>query len=227
MRMKAGTVTMLALGILSALTSTAWAVALPEFSVETGLSEGLGTAVIETNAAIVGKVTCAEGSGEYTMSSKASGADHLQLSNCVCKKTSALGGGTAVAESLGDSARTVLSLGTFTLVRLKTADAGVFLLVTPFDIDCLYSTEELLNIKGSFLGLLEPILTKTKSFKLTISQSGGVQSIKEYENDNGTKVAAEGLKTEVANTGGFIKSAVELAICQLTAATATEVVKTT
>jgi hypothetical protein len=226
-RFKIVLLSVVAVVALAGLASTASAVVLPEFTVETAATGASGTGVLETNAAIVGKVTCLKNTSETTATNKTSGAFHIHFTSCVCKKTAALGGGTAVAESLGDSAGIILSLGTFTLVRLKTADAGVFFLVTPFDIDCLYSTEELLNIKGSFLSLIEPVLTKTKTFKLNVEQSGGVQKIVEYENNSGTKVTAEGLKTEVANTGGFIKSAEESQANVLTTTEATEIVKTT
>jgi hypothetical protein len=209
------------------ITPVTWAVALPEYTTEASYSSSVGTVTIETNAAIVGKLICTAGTGEYTTSNKKDSSYHLHFTGCVCKKTSALGGGTAAAESLGDNPGVILSLGTLQLVRLHTEDAGVWFLATPFDLTCLFSTELLFNIKGNLLGLIEPILKNTKTFKINIAQSGGKQAITEYETNGGTRVAQEGLKLELGNTGGFINSSIEAGRFVLTATSATEIIKTT
>jgi hypothetical protein len=209
------------------LASVGWAVELPEFTVETTATGTSGTATLETNAAIVGKITCNASTEETAAISKQLGTFHAHFTGCVCKKTSALGGGTAVGETLGDSVGIDLTLGSFRLVRLASGKVGIWGLLTPLDVDCLYATEELLNIKGNELASIEPLLTKTKTFTVKAEQSGGKQAITEYENDGGTKVAVEGIKIEVANTGGFIRGATEVHGGTTTTSSETEIVKTT
>jgi hypothetical protein len=212
--------TMVTAAALCAAAATASAVALPEFSVETNGTGTAGTATLETGAAIIGKIVCTGGTAEGTATSTHGATFHAHLTNCICKKTAALGGGTAKAESLGDGAGVILSLGTSLLVRIASGQVGVLYLDQPFDVDCLYATEELLNFKGSVLSLITPILTTTKTFKIAGGRS-------EFENEGGTKVKVEGLETEVANTGGFSKSTGESQNTVLSTAEVTEIVKTT
>jgi hypothetical protein len=213
--------------MLGVLTSAAWAVSQPEFSAEVTAEGTSATGTLETNAAIVGKVLCATNTSQTASTSPKLGTFHIHFTKCFCKKTSALGGGTATAESLGDSAGIILALGTYHLVRLGTEHVGIWFLVGQFDIDCLYATEELLVIRGSFLGLILPILKTTKKYDIVVEQTGGKQAITEYENENGTKVSGGSLETEVANTGGYIKSAEGSESNNLTTSEAVEIIKTT
>src|SRR6185437_8805820 len=174
--------------LFAVMSASASAVALPEFSKATNATGTIGTSTFETTSALLGSITSTSGTTEQTATSTQLGTLHIMFAGVKCHGPF---GETAAGESLGDAAGVVLVLGEYHLVRIATGDVGVWLLINPVHIECLFASGTLLLVvQGNLLGLITPILTKTKSFTITLTQSKGSQTIKEFENDSGVKVKA-------------------------------------
>jgi hypothetical protein len=170
--------TMMAVFALAATAaSSASAVALPVFSVATGFTGTSGAGELK---AALGTIKCKKDTIEGGHTSNTLGPYTIDVKEC------SLGG--EECHSLGGSAGLTQVGGEWHLVRLKTEDAGIWFLVPLTHIECkLLGT--LILLLGSLLGLITPILTKTTKFEIAVEAPGGVQAIKEYENDAGAKVA--------------------------------------
>lgn len=224
-RLKTVVTAVVAVAALSAVMSaSAFAVALPEFSVKTNATSSFGASTFETTSSLLGAITSPNGSAELTATSKTLGALHLMFKGVKCHGPF---GETAAGESLGDTKETVLVLGEYHLVRLSSGHVGAWLLINAVHIECLFSTGTLLlTVHGDLLGELTPVLTKTKNYELKLTQSKGKQGITEYENDSGVKVKAGGLKTSI-DEGGEVASAQETQEGKITTVEETTLEKTT
>jgi hypothetical protein len=224
-RLKTIVVAIVAVAAMSAvMSSSAFAVALPEFSVQTNAKATFNESLLEVISSLLGKITSTKGTAELTATSKTLGAVHVMFEGAKCSN----GLEEGPAESLGDEKEIILVLGEYHLVRLSSGDVGVWLLIKPVHIDCLFKSGDLLVTveEGNLLGLITPILTKTKTFELLLQQSKGKQTIKEYENDAGVKVKAGGLKTSIDEKAA-VESAQETKGTKITTAAETTIEKTT
>jgi hypothetical protein len=183
-----------AAAVCAVVSASAFAVALPEFSGETGATGTIGASTFETTSALLGKITSPKGTSTTTATSKQAGKFHITFEEVVCHGPL---GETGAGKSLGDSSGTVLVLGEYKVVRLSSGHAGIWLLLEPVHIECAFSSGSLLLVVSeSVLGEITPVLTKTAKYELKVEGSKGKQNITQYENDAGAKVT-EGLKTSI------------------------------
>jgi hypothetical protein len=189
---------------------------LPEFTVESKIFGTTGKSKLNLTGAAI---PCNKGSFTGSATSKKLGTGTLWFLECKI--------GGEECHSLGDGAGNILITGTGTeyhVVRLKTADAGVWLLFPATHIECKFEGL-LIVVKGNVLGLITPILVKTKVFTVNVNVVAGAQEITTFENDAGEKVTA---KLEGSISGGAFKAATEeSAENKFTAEKETEIVKTT
>jgi len=212
-RLKVLGLTIMAVFMLSAMASaSAWAVALPEFSVQTNFTGKSGAGKL---VAVGIEIKCTAGSNTGTATSKTAGNVTLTFTGCTL--------GTKKCSTAGDVAGTVLIASTYTLVRLASGKAGIDIKTTEKSIECEGST---IKVKGEVLGELTPVLTKTKAFKLIVAVVEKKQAITEYENNAGEKKKLT--EPLVANIGlGFVSATEESAENNITAEKETEITKTT
>src|SRR4029077_2097497 len=217
-RLKVVGLTLMSTVLLGAVTAIpAHAVALPEFTVETGFKSATGSGVFETN--FIEKISCKKSTGKGTPKNKQDGTYSVDFEGC----TGPFG---ESCESLGDSVGVILTTGEYHLVRLKAKEAGIWFLTNETHIDCLQKAELLVLVKGDFLGKITPVLTKTTAFEVEVKKaSATTQAITEYENDAGTKVKAGGLLTSVDGKA-FNKSSEESKENKLTLEKEGEIINT-
>jgi hypothetical protein len=181
-----GLLVMAVFAFAAVAASSASAVALPVFSVATGFTGTSEAGELKSTAA---SIKCKKDTSEGGHTSNTLGPYTIDFKECT------LGG--EECKSLGGSAGLIQVGGEWHLVRLKTEDAGIWFLVPLTHIECkLLAT--LVLVLGSVLGLITPILKLTNKFEIAVKAPGGVQAIKEYENDAGAKVAVS-LKSSADN----------------------------
>ena len=196
---------LMAMFMLSAVASTAAsAVALPDFSVETGAK---GT----SDKGQLGPFQCKSSSILMTPENKLQGLFHIHFENCT-------GPLNEKCESLGDKPGIILVLGKYHLVRAASEHVFLWLLLEEVHIECLGIIEVLVSVRGSALVLILPILTKTNKYELDVKQSKGDQEFLKYENDEGKLVNAEPFLEAKIGGGAFELAGDESENNKLTAA---------
>ncbi len=194
----------------SVATSSAAAVELPEFGVETRFTGTDGKMKLNLTG---GETKCNSGTNSFSPSSKRLGTFTIDFKEC------SLGGKECHSE--GDAEGIVLIAGEYHLVRIKAGDAGVWFLLTTVKLTCKFlSLKE--ELKGNVLGLITPIGTKTTRFTININVIEGKQETTEFENDGGEKVKAS-LEANT-NGGSFKQTTIEVAENKLTSEKETEIV---
>jgi hypothetical protein len=216
-----GITVLAALAFTAIASSAAFAVELPEYETQTNFT---GTSAASKLNLTGAGIKCASAATTGTASSKQHATGTITYSTCT------LGG--EECHSLGDPAGIILVEVLFILLRLKTADPGVlFGLDKALHIECKFAgtlvlipAENASNTEG-ILGLITPILTATKEYKVAVNVSAGVQEVTQFENDAGEKVT---VKFEGSINGGAFKAAtLEQASNAVTTASTTKIVKTT
>jgi hypothetical protein len=207
-----GLVFVVALAVGGALSGSASAVGLPQFSVETKFTGSSGRSKFVLSGA---EVTCSKGTSEGSPVTGQGGS--LTLAFRECK----LGG--SECHSLGDAREVILLTGAYVLVRLKAEDPGVLLALEETHIECaLLST--LVLLRGEVLGLITPFRTKTTRYTDNEKLKEGKQEFTEYENSVGEK---EAVSLEGSINGGEFKAVTEESTENtLTTATETEIEET-
>lgn len=235
-RLKVVVTAIVAVAALSAVMSaSAFAVALPEFTVETPAKGTIGGSTFETTSALLGSITSTKGTSEIAATSKQLGTFHFMFEGVKCHGPF---GESAAGESLGDAKEIVLVLGALHLVVGPGGVVLVWFLVKPVHIECLFSTGTLLLVVGkeatkeeeekgtvstnNLLGELTPTKTKTTKYSVKITQSKGKQGITEYENDKGEKLKAS-LTTSI-DEGSPVGSAQESKEANITTEKETELI---
>jgi hypothetical protein len=168
---------------------------LPVFSTATGGTStgGVGTLFGAT------EIACKKDKGLQGAISNTLGTYDLNLEECTTV-------GSA-CHSLGQAAgsQVILTTGQYHLLLTGGADGGsthqylIWFLLAELHVECeILST--LVILRGNYLGQIKEE-SETK-FSVGVSATKGGQNIKEYENNNGTLVAAEGLLAAI-NEGTF------------------------
>jgi hypothetical protein len=188
------------LALAAVVASSASAVELPEFTVESNSEGTSGTAKLNLTGAAI---TCTSGSSDSTPITKRLGKNTIHFLGCTLKGEE--------CHSLADTAGNILigtegspvKEGEYHLVRIKSGDAGVWFLISPVHIECKFEAL-LVVVQGNVLGLITPILSDIRAFEVKVNVVGGKQEIAEFENDGGENVKA---KLEGSINGGAFKAA--------------------
>jgi len=199
-----------ALGTVAA--ASAAAAELPEFKTETSGKSSGGTEELTSTG---GSYGCQKLTGEF-VKGKTKGTYTLTFSTCTEPKLK------LACKSLGDAFNsaskpengTELTGGTWELVAgpKQSPTALMLLKMTELHLECSNSTlsiTDLFLLKGDLLGLITPLKTLSKEFKVeveTTEKPGTKQKEKTYENDSGTIVEA---KLENSINGGKAEAAGE------------------
>jgi len=209
----AGLAVMAALSLFVVVTASASAAVLPEFTVETnGTGSGGETEFISGSAAF----KCRSATSIMRDVNKREGVVTADFSQC----SATVLGEKLFCASLGDpfakngseiTNSTILRGGTAHLVRgPKGSPIALVLLQGPeLHIECSNAKSTIVVLallKGTLLGGVTPLRTKTKTFELKVetTKAGGTeQKFKDYENDSGTEVAA---KVESSINGGAFEA---------------------
>jgi hypothetical protein len=216
-RFRQATLAVLGAGVLCAVVSVP-AVAevnLPELTTETSLKATSGKAIFE--AGVIEQITCKSSAGEAAATSKRVGTFKTTFKEC----TSVLGKCTSSGEGAGE----LLVLGEYHIVRLKSGEVGVWYVLngTPAKFEC---GSDKLELKGGFLSKVTPVEAKTVKFEVELKKkSAKVEAITEFENNDGAKVKAEGIKASV-NGGSFGAASLESSEGKLTLTQEDEIIKT-
>jgi hypothetical protein len=159
-----------------------------------------GASTIETKAG--SKLTCTADTGKGEASALSTGTAKITLTGC-----EGFGGKCHTAGAA--EGEVVLSANyTLAFTNGAKAEVGLLLELTEATIECGKNCEgkalEKLKVRGTGIGPITPIdeeVVPAKKFKVAFSQSKGVQSPTEYENEKGAKVKAiiemEGSGTKV------------------------------
>jgi hypothetical protein len=202
----------LALAGISAGSASAEAVGSPQFTVETKFTGTIGKTKFGLSGA---EVTCAKGTSEGSPTTPQSGSFTIDFKECK------LGG--SECHSLGDAKEVISMNAAYVLVRLKTEDPGVLIVVEETHVECAFLST-LALLRGGILGLVTPFKTKTTKYTDNENVKEGKQEFTEYENSVGEK---EKVPLEGSVNGGEFKSATEeSAEDDLTAAEETEIIET-
>jgi Trypsin len=159
-----------------------------------------GASTIETKAG--SKLTCSADSGNGEASGESTGTAKITLTGC-----EGFGGRCHTA---GAAEGEIALIAKYTLAFVNGAkdEVGLLLELTEATIECgkncVGRALETLKLRGTGIGPVTPIdeeVVPSKKFTVAFSQSRGVQSPTEYENERGTKVKAilemEGSGTKV------------------------------
>ena len=220
-----------ALGVVAAASASA--AELPEFKTETKGTLSGGSGELTSKA---GAIKCEKLTGTFEpLSTKSKTLGTYTLNFTTCKEPKL----TLACKSLGDPYNsaskpengTILTGGEWHLVPgpKQVPTALILLLVKELHVECSnagLTITVLFLIKGDVLGLITPLGTKTKEFKVevkTTKAEGTEQEEKTFENDSGTVVSA---KLESSLDSGTIEPAGEnSSAATLTMETETEIEK--
>lgn len=200
--------------VVTSMASAA-AMTLPEFSVLTGWKTGTVGKGAKLNATGA-EIKCEEtGTSEGTATSKSLGSFRIDFKGCEL-----LG---KECHSLGDTGKTILTLGIWHLVLIVLGTEHLWLvlfLVTELHIEC---GTLLITVRGNVLGMITPAPNvKTTKFKIAVAVNAGKeQKDQKYENDAGEVITT---KLE-SNAGlGFVKAVEEAPENEITTEKETEIV---
>lgn len=135
------------------------------------------------------KVTCSAESGKGEATGTSTGTSTITFTGCE--------GFTAKCHTSGAAEGEVVLKAKYTLAFVKGSEdeVGFLLELTEATIECgincTGTSLEKLKLRGTAIALATPVdeeVTPSKKFTLTFSQSKGVQTPTEYENEEGSKV---------------------------------------
>src|SRR4029077_10747630 len=209
-RLKASGLVLMAVFSISALASTsAWAVELPEFTVETN-AKGVDGAYQFNLAG--GTYKCTNSTYAYTVVNHQLGTFVLDLFGCKRE-------GTA-CNSLDDPAETILWPGDYHTVQLGTARL-IRWKYNEIHVECGAGT--LVLQRGTLLSTISPVNKKTTKFTDGIKTKEGKQECTAYEDDACEKIGVELLGS--VNAKSFEQATVEHSENTMTTEKETEIVK--
>ncbi len=137
------------------------------------------------------KVTCSADSGDGEATGSSTGTSTITFTGCEGFSQKCYTAGAALGEVVID--------GNYTLAFVNGAEdeVGLLLELAEATIECgtvcPKMTSEKLKLRGTAIALTTPVdeeVTPSSKFKVAFSQSKGVQSPTEYENEEGSKVKA-------------------------------------
>jgi hypothetical protein len=197
-----------------ATASAATPEALSEFpNTFTGTS-GAG-ALEQKNGSLA--IQCSSDKSSGSLTSSKAGTYAIDFEGC---KTS-LGG---ECHSEGDLEKIILVSGTFSIVYVlkpPTTHTGILFLLSQFHITCIVGGLTTLVLvrthNGGVLGLIEPVNTKTKAFKINVTKAAkGVQSETAYWTSATSAETKEVWLESAVNAGAFEQSSEESAANNVT-----------
>jgi hypothetical protein len=201
---------------LGAMTASASAAVLPEFTVNTKLTATFAKSKLNTSGAEIQSTK--GGTTNSELVSKQAGKVHIVFEG------STLGGKECHSTGTGEKEgvitvpveyHTVHGVGGSTYLIL-------FLVTEEVKISCKFLATKVVVESGStILGKIGPSKTKTTSFTLEVNAPEGKQEITEYENDSGVAVKTE-LKLKV--DGVSAKGSQEDDAASITTESATELI---
>jgi hypothetical protein len=151
-------------------------------------------------------IKCASDTGTGEATSKRLGKFDVLFEKCLAST----GFGLSLCTGLVDKTESsILVKGTYHLRRLSKAEPKhimVSFLIEPVHFTCVVGVfSALFIVKGCALGLITPINTLTKTYKIALNQTGGANEFTEVLNDAETATEKCILETS-ENGGGFVQS---------------------
>jgi hypothetical protein len=127
---------------------------------------------------------CKKDTSTGAFTSKRLGTFDILFEECLAKSIL----GLLLCTGLGDKEKSssILALGEFHLRRLLNNEPKhivVFFLLKEVHLTCEGAVNVLIRVKGCAAGLITPVGTLTKTAKVTFTQTGGVNTITEADND--------------------------------------------
>lgn len=203
-RLKLLGLTMIVVLALAAVASASASAALPEFVLGTSevfpdkfeASATFPGAQAQFTISNVGYLQCKrlKLKGEITSAKAVSLTD--EMSECEIGQNepecNTVGAAKGVVVMQGTS-------GTVAYINKATKQVGIVLTLKTGKISCGEGVEE--EVKGSLIGSITPINTKTTNYELSWQAPGGKQAFTQYENEKGEKVKAAPILVVNGNTG--------------------------